>query len=118
MVFYDQEHPTAVAAWELFLVIEHHRVRRPMGGKCRGGREFVRARAHLFAAVTAVFRRKNQLFGPGVVVALGPAIVAACSQKQQLFSRLRGFLVRFVEIGPIRIQLVPSVLGDKYATAS
>ena len=88
-----------------------------MGGECRNGRDFVRAGAHLLTAVTAIFRRQNQLLLPSVVVALGPAIVAARLQKQQLFSRLRGFLVGFVEVRPIRIELVSSVLRHKYTAA-
>jgi hypothetical protein len=53
-----------------------------MGGK-RGNRSnLVGANTHPFAAVAAVFGRKNELLLHTVVVALRPAIVAARLQEQ------------------------------------
>src|SRR5467141_4346950 len=86
-----------------------------MGGKCRRRSNLVRAYADRFAAVATVFWRQNQLLHELVVVALGPAIVSLCLQKQQLFSRQRRLLVGFIQVGPIRVQLVPSVLGHKHS---
>src|SRR5450755_615046 len=84
-----------------------------MSGECHDRSDFVRANAYLLA-VTAIFRRQNQLLHEGVVVTLGPAIVAALLQKHQLFRWQRGFLIRLGDIRPIRMQLVSSVLGRKY----
>ena len=74
-------------------------------------------KADAFAAVAAVFRRKNKLLHYSIVVALGPAIVAPGLQKHQLFGRLRGFLFRLVEIRPIRMQLVSPVLSHEHTAA-
>ena len=84
-----------------------------MGWKDGNGSNLARAYADRFAAVATVFGRQNQLFQERVVVALGPAIVSLGLQKQHLFSRQRRLLIGFVEVGPIRMQLVPAVLGHK-----
>ena len=68
---------------------------------------------HPFAAVTAILGRQDKLLRHAVVIAFGPAIVAARLQKQQLFRRQGSFLGGLVEIGPIRMQLVSSVLGHE-----
>ncbi len=86
-----------------------------MGGKHCGRTKLVRACADLFAAVTAVFRCQNQLLQERVVVAFRPAIVSLGLQKQQLFSRQRRLLVGLIKVGPIRTQLVSSMLSHKYA---
>src|SRR5436309_7432763 len=108
------EDSVAIAGWKLFPVVAHHAVRPPVGGK-RGNRsDLVRARTLTFAAVTAVLGRKDELLSHCVVIAFRPAIVAARLQKQQLFGRQNSFLGGLVEIGPIRMQLVSSVLGHEY----
>src|SRR5258708_13131279 len=89
-----------------------------MGGKSRSRTNLVRACSDRFAAVATVFRRQNQLLHERVVVALGPAIVSLWLQKQQLFSWQRRLLVRFIQVGPIRAQLFPSVLGHKHSPTS
>src|SRR6516165_4305168 len=104
------EDAVMIAGGKLILVVERHSVRPPMGGKCGGRSDLAGARANAFAAVAAVFRRKNKLLHYSIVVALGPAIVAPGLQKHQLFGRLRGFLFRLVEIRPICMQLVSPVL--------
>ena len=86
------EHAIAIAGWKLFLVVMHHRVRRPMGGKYRDRSELMRAHADRLAAVATIFRRQHQFLLEGIVVALGPAIVAAGLQKHYFFGGQRGFL--------------------------
>src|SRR5580704_17896679 len=44
------EHAIAITGWELFLVVVHHCVRCPMGGKYRSRGELVRARANRLAS--------------------------------------------------------------------
>ena len=82
-------------------------------GKAATGAILLAQTPDCLAAVAAVLRRQNQLLHERIVVALGPAIVAARLQKQQLFSRQGRFLVGFVKVGPIRVQLVAPVLGHK-----
>src|SRR5438105_9143447 len=108
------EDSVAIAGWKLFPVVAHHAVRPPVGGKCGNRSDLVRARTHPFAAVTAVLGRKGKLSRHTVVIAFRPAIVAARLQKQQLFGRQSSFLGGLVEVGPIRMQLVSSVLGHEY----
>src|SRR5438876_3213266 len=110
------EDSVAIAGWKLFPVVAHHAVRPPVGGKCGNRSDLVRARTHPFAAVTAVLGREDELLPHRVVIAFGPAIVAARLQKQQLFGRQSSFLGGVVEIGPVRMQLVSSVLGREYPT--
>ena len=88
-----------------------------MRRKCGDRRDLVRAGADLLAAVAAVLRREHQLPLDRVVVAFGPAVVAARFQKQQFFGRQRGFLFGLVQIRPIRMQLIASVLGHEQAMA-
>src|SRR5438309_8353099 len=88
-----------------------------MGREVRNGRKLVRAYANFFAAVAPVLRREDQLLREGVVVALGPAIIALRFEKQQLFGRQGGFLVGREQVGPIGVQLVAAVLSDKDVTA-
>src|SRR6202171_3014773 len=109
------EDAVTIARRKLFLVVPRHCIRRPMGGKCCSRSNLVRAYADRFAAVATVFRRQNQLLHERVVVALGPAKVPLWLQKQQLFSWQRRLLVGFIPVGPIRVQLVPSVLGHKHS---
>src|ERR1700690_2853118 len=104
------EYAITIAGWKLVLVVMHKRIRRPMGRKRRYRRELVRARANRLAAITTIFRRKHQFFLKRVVITLGPAIVSARLQEHDLFSRQRGFLIRFVKIRPIRVQLISPVL--------
>src|SRR6202041_907120 len=87
-----------------------------MGRKCGDRTNLARANADRFAAVTAVFRGKHESVLHAVVVALGPAIVAAGLQKHQLFSWQRSFFFGFVEFWPVRMQLVSPVLGNKQST--
>ncbi len=108
------EDAVTIARRKLFLVVAHHRIRRPMSGKYRSGGNFVRAYADRFS-VAAVFRRQNEFLHERVVVAFGPAIVSLGLQKQQLFRRQRRLLVGFIKVGPIRMQLVPTVLGHKHS---
>jgi hypothetical protein len=82
-----------------------------MGGERRNGTNPVRAYTDCFAAVATVFRRQNEFLHERVVVALGPAIVSVWLQEQQLFRGQSRFLVGFVQVGPIRAQLVAPVLG-------
>src|SRR5580698_5803070 len=81
------EDSVAIAGWKFVLVVTHHGVRRPMGGKGGNRSNLARANTHLFAAIAAVFGRKNELSLHTVVIAFGPAIVAAGLQEQQLLSR-------------------------------
>ena len=111
----SDEYSIAIAGWELFLVVMHHRIRSPMGGKYRGRRELVRAHANRLASVAAIFRGKHQFLLEGIVVTLGPAIVSAGLQEHYFFSRQRGFLVRLIEIRPVRMQLISPVLRNEKA---
>src|SRR5580704_16499018 len=109
----SDEDSVTIAVRKLFLVVAHHSVGPPMGGK-RGNRSnLARTNNHLFAAVATVFGRKDELLLHTVVIALGPAIVAASLQQQQLFGGQTGFFGSLINLGPIRMQLVSSVLGYK-----
>src|SRR5260370_37556462 len=110
------ENAVTIARWKLLLVVPHHCIRRPMSRKRRNRANPVRAYADRFA-VAPVLRRQNQLLRERVVVALGPSIVSLWLQKQQLLRRQRRLLIGFVQIGPIRVQLVASVLGHKHSPA-
>src|SRR5215469_9931984 len=70
------ENTVTVMRRELFLLITHHRVRRPVGRKGSYGRAFARANADCLAPVASVFRRKHQFPLKRIVVALGPSVVA------------------------------------------
>ena len=100
-----------IASWKAFSVVADHSVRCPVSWKCGSRSHLVRANADGFATVTAVFRRQYELFLRTVVVALGPAIVAAGLQQHHLFSRERGFLLGLIKVGPIRMQLIAPVLA-------
>ena len=102
-----------VISRELPLVVQSHRVGRPMRGKRRDRRALGCAGTDLVAPVAAVFGREHQFAPHLVVVALRPTVVAAPFQEQQLFSRKRGLFVGFVQIRPIRMQLIPTVLRDE-----
>ena len=84
-----------------------------MGRKCRDGCELLRANALGLAAVAAVLRCQHQPPLHGIVVAFGPAVVATLDQEHEFLGRERRLLLRLVEFGPIRVQLVASVLGDE-----
>src|SRR5580700_9634013 len=88
-----------------------------MGWERSDWTHLVRANADRFASVTAVFRGQHEFLPHAVVVALGPAIVAAGLQKHQLFSRLRSFFFGLIELRPIRVQLISPMLGNKQASA-
>src|ERR1700675_3705604 len=87
-----------------------------MGWERSDWTHLVRANADRFASVTAVFWGQHEFLPHAVVVALGPAIVAAGIQKHQLFSRLRSFFFGFVELRPIRTELVSPVLCNEQST--
>src|ERR1700728_752127 len=53
------EDAVSIAFGKLLPVVAHHRVRRPMGGKCCHRSGFPRAYTHFFAAVATVLRRKD-----------------------------------------------------------
>src|SRR6516162_4591663 len=67
-------------------------------------------------AHSAIFRREDQLLPEGVVVACGPSVIATLFQEHDLLGRQRRFFVGFVEVRPVGMQLVPSVLRYKQAT--
>src|ERR1700730_7910044 len=110
------EDALTVSRGKLFPVVPRHCVRRPMGGKYCGRSNFVCTDADLFAVAT-IFRRQNQLLYERVVVALGPAIISLCLQKQQLFRRKRCLLVGFIEVRPVCVQLVSPMLGHENTPA-
>src|SRR5262249_1429186 len=97
------EHAITVAGRKLLLVVKHHGVRRPMRRKCRNRRNLEFANPHLLPAIAAVFRRKHHFCSYGIVVALGPPIIAPLLQQHQLFCRLRSFFLRLIEIWPVRM---------------
>ena len=109
------EYTAAIAGWKLLLIVMNHRVRGPMGGKHRGRRKLIRAHADGFASIASIFRRKHQFLLERIVVTLWPAIVAAGFQKHYFFGGQRGFLVRLIEIRPVRMQLICPVLRHKKA---
>ena len=112
----SDKHAVSVALGKLLFVVVHHPVRRPVSRKCGDRSDFIRAHADLLPAVATVFRRQNQLLHERVEVALGPTVVAALFQKHHLFGRESGFLIRFIKVGPIRMQLIPSVLRAEHAS--
>src|ERR1700681_1582472 len=87
-----------------------------MGGKGSNGSNLVRAYASRFA-VTTIFWRQNQPFRERIVVALRPSVIPFCLQQQQFFGRQRSLLIGFIQVGPIRAQLVASMLSDKHSPA-
>src|SRR5215472_14008277 len=91
------ESAIVVARGEARAGVDHDIVRRPVRWKCRNRRELAGTDADGLAAVAAILRREHQLVLDGVEVALGPAVVAAASDAQQLLRRLRGFFLRSVE---------------------
>ena len=105
------EDSVAITGWELRLVVMRHAVRRPVGGKRGDGRNLVGANAHAFAAVTAILGRQHQLSRNSVVITFGPAVVASRFQEQQLLGRQGRFLDGLIELRPVRMQLIPPVLG-------
>ncbi len=109
------EHPVAVMSGKLLMVIEHCAIGGPMRGEGRDRTRFAGADTNLFAPVPAVFRGQHELALHRVVVAFWPTIVAALLQQNQLFGRQRRFLLRLIQVGPIGMQLVSSVLGYVYA---
>src|SRR6476660_2182770 len=97
----NDEYSIAIAGWKLFLVVMHHSVRSPMGGKYRSRGQLVRAHASRLASVTAIFRSQHQLLLEGIVVALGPAIITAGPQKHHFCRGQRGFLICLIEVRPV-----------------
>jgi hypothetical protein len=104
------KHTAAIVLWELFFIVVGHRIRRPVRRKCCDRSDLVGANADRFPAVPTVLWGEDKLLHELVVVALGPAIVAPLLQQQQFFCRERRFLIGLKEVGPIRMQLVSSVL--------
>src|SRR5579862_495926 len=107
------EDTVTVAVWKFFPVIAHHSIRRPMSRKCSRRGQLVCTNPNRFAAVATIFRCQHEFLLRAVVVTLGPAIVTAGLQQHHLFCRQGSFFFWFVEFGPIRMQLVSSVLRDK-----
>jgi len=86
-------------------------MRREVGRR----RDFLRAQSRGFP-ITAVLRCEHQSLLIRIVIAHGPAIVAALFEQQQFLGRQRRFQLRvFDDIGPVRMQLIPAVLRDKNA---
>jgi pyridoxine 4-dehydrogenase len=83
----------------------------PLGSGNR--RDLVGANTEFFTAIAAVLGRESKLSLNAIVVAFRPAVVAAGFQQQQLFGRQRCFFFGLVELRPIRVELISSVLGDE-----
>ena len=109
------KHAVAIMSGELQLVIQRHRVRRPVCGKRRNRSDVARAGANLLAPVATVLGSEHESALRRVVVTFGPPVVTTAPQAQQLFRRESSFLLRPVQIRPIRMQLVASVLCDEDA---
>ena len=107
----SDEKAVAVGGWKLLLVIEDHSVGSPVCGEGCGRAGLGGANARL-VAIAAVFRGENQALEVRVVVALGPAVVAAFLEEHDFFRGQRGFLFGFVDLGPVGMELVASVLRD------
>src|SRR5262249_24847937 len=107
------EYAISIARWELPLVIANHRVRSPMRGKSRRWWELVRALTRFLSTIGPVLRGEHQLLLKRVVVAERPAVVPSLFQQHHFFGRQRGFLLGFVELGPICVELVTAVLRDE-----
>src|SRR5579859_5606576 len=106
------EHAGPVVSGKLLLIIEHCAIGSPMRGKGCYGSDLAGADTSILTPVAAVFRSQHQLVLHLVVIALRPSIVAALLQQNQFFRRQGGFFFRLIQVGPIRMQLIASVLGD------
>ena len=107
----SDEEAIAIGGWKLLLVIEDHGVGSPVCGKGCDRAGLGGADAGL-VAIAAVFRGEDEALEVGVVVALGPAVVAAVLKEHNFFRGKRGFLFGFVDLGPIGVELVASMLCD------
>src|SRR6185312_8123554 len=104
-----EEGAIAVACWELLSVVERQVVGCPVSREGGGRSELVRAQSDLLA-VAAVFGREQELPLHFVVVAVGPAVVAAVHDVHELLGWQIGALRRGVQLRPVLAELVPAVL--------
>ena len=106
----SNEGAVAVVRGKALTGVDHDIVRCPVRGKRRDWSELLRADANRLAAVAAVLRRQHQPALDLVEVTLGPAVIAALVDAQQLLRRLRRLLFRLVERREILVQLIAPVL--------
>ena len=107
------ERAAAVGGRELLSVVDGEVVGRPMAGEHRDRRSLVGARPDRVPAVAAVLRGEDELLLGQAVVAVRPAIVGTALELHQLLGRLVGTLLRRVELRPVLLELVATVLGRK-----
>src|SRR5260370_23566653 len=105
---------TLVGSRELTSVIKQEVVGRPMAGKGRDGCTLIGTQPNRFAAIAAVFRRKDQLVLGEIKITIRPAVIGAALELHQLLRRLLGALLGRIEVRPVFPQLVAAVLGGKY----
>src|SRR5215469_4481632 len=91
------EAAVVVARREARAGVERQVVRCPMSWKRRDGGELLRAHADRLTTVTAVLGREHELLLGLIEVALGPAVVPALAEAQQLLCRLCRLLLRLVQ---------------------
>src|SRR2546429_897236 len=108
------ESTSLVGSRELTSVIKQEVVGRPVAGKGRDGCTFIGTQPNRFAAVAAVFWRKDKLLLGEIKITIRPAVIGAALELHQLLRRLLGALLRRIEVRPVFPQLVAAVLGGKY----
>src|SRR6185312_3588213 len=104
------EYAAVVALGELLATIDRQIQGRPVGRIGRDGVELTRAEPDGLA-VAAVFGREEELALNAVVVAIGPAVVAALHHVHHLLRGQVGTLLRGEEFGPVLPQLITPVLS-------
>ncbi len=109
----SDERAVAIGLGKLGAVIDQQVVRRPMAGECRNRSKLLGADSNRLAAVSAILGRQHQLFLILVVIAFGPAVIAAFAKLHNLFGRQVDALLHGIELGPVLRELVAPVLGRK-----
>src|SRR5262249_53125571 len=103
---------------ELVFVVVHHPVGPPMGRKNCGWRQLACTETNRLSAIATVFRSKHEFALEWIVITLRPTVVASVLEAHHLFRRTRSLRFRLIEVWPVGVQLISSVLSHKDASGA
>src|SRR5215831_426127 len=109
----SDERTANIGLWKLRAFIELEIIRRPMRRKRDQWRLGLIANTNLLATVAAILRCQHQFVLRRIEIAIRPAVPGTVFDGHYFLSRKLDALFHCVEFGPIFVQLVATVLGDK-----
>src|ERR1700730_11260788 len=109
----SDERAANIGLWKLRAFVELEIVRCPVRRKRNQWRFGLIANAGLLATVPAVLWSQHQFVLRRIEIAVRPAIPRAVFDDHHFLGRKLKSLFGGVEFGPILVQLIATVLGDK-----